>query len=194
MTESSITTVAFSWVIGARDGLQLSGPPKSPDAWCPLNITSIFVPRLAPSEIFSRGSICHPFTFLHPLSILCYFFSLLPFPGRESLVHTNGRPCSVAFFYSRRTTVNSVEFRNLGWTGGGGRTAHDTSIKTALLGWWLLISRLYNSFGISGPVLSWLKSYLHNRPQSVRVGSASSNSFTLSTGVGYIFRWRRNVN
>ena len=47
----------------------------------------------------------------------------------------------------------------------------------------LLISRLYNSFGISGPVLSWLKSYLNNRSQSVRVGSASSSSFTLSTGV-----------
>ena len=30
---------------------------------------------------------------------------------------------------------------------------------------------------------SWLKSYLHNRSQSVRVGSVSSNSFTVTTGV-----------
>jgi len=52
----------------------------------------------------------------------------------------------------------------------------------------LLISRLQHSFGISGSVLSWLKSYLHNRSQSVRVGSVSSNSFTLTTGVpqGYV--------
>jgi len=47
----------------------------------------------------------------------------------------------------------------------------------------ILISRLQHSFGISDPVLSWLKSYLHNRSQSVRVGSASSNSFTMTTGV-----------
>jgi len=47
----------------------------------------------------------------------------------------------------------------------------------------ILISRLQHSFGISGPVLSWLKSYLHNRSQSVRVGSVSSNSFTLTTGI-----------
>jgi len=47
----------------------------------------------------------------------------------------------------------------------------------------ILISRLQHSFGISGPVLSWLKSYLHNRSQSVRVGSVSTNSFTLTTGV-----------
>ena len=46
----------------------------------------------------------------------------------------------------------------------------------------ILISRLqhsFQSFGISGPVLSWLKSYLHNRSQSVRVVSVSSNSFTV---------------
>jgi hypothetical protein len=47
----------------------------------------------------------------------------------------------------------------------------------------LLISRLRNSFGVSGPVLSWLQSYLHNRSQSVCVGSASSNSTSLDTGV-----------
>jgi len=54
----------------------------------------------------------------------------------------------------------------------------------------ILISRLQHSFGISGPVLSLLKSYLHNRSQSVRVGSVSSNSFTLTTGVpqGSCFR------
>ena len=47
----------------------------------------------------------------------------------------------------------------------------------------ILISRLQHSFGISWPVLSWIKSYLHNRSQSVRVGSVSSNSFTLTTRV-----------
>jgi len=47
----------------------------------------------------------------------------------------------------------------------------------------LLTSRLQESFGISGSVLSWLQSYLHNRSQSVRIGSSSSSVATLTTGV-----------
>ena len=46
-----------------------------------------------------------------------------------------------------------------------------------------LLHRLQSSFGISGTVLSWLHSYISGRSQSVRVGSASSSSVSISAGV-----------
>ena len=47
----------------------------------------------------------------------------------------------------------------------------------------LLLSRLSTSFGITGTVHSLLSSYLLNRTQSVLIGSDSSTSQTLVTGV-----------
>ena len=47
----------------------------------------------------------------------------------------------------------------------------------------ILISRLQTSFGISGPVLAWLRSYLLHRTQLVKIGSSSSTIFALDSGV-----------
>ena len=55
--------------------------------------------------------------------------------------------------------------------------AFDTIDKTTL------IARLRRSFGISGPALDWISSYLSNRSQHVRVGSSLSPSSTCEHGV-----------
>ena len=47
----------------------------------------------------------------------------------------------------------------------------------------LLLSRLERSYGISGCVLSWFRSYLTDRQQSVCVNSCVSNPSTLLSGV-----------
>jgi hypothetical protein len=47
----------------------------------------------------------------------------------------------------------------------------------------ILISRLSQSFGFSGTVLSWLSSYLAGRTQRVKVGSSLSGISPLSIGV-----------
>lgn len=47
----------------------------------------------------------------------------------------------------------------------------------------VLLSRLSTSFGVSGTALSWLKSYLSNRYQTVRMGQSSSPEVLLTTGV-----------
>ena len=47
----------------------------------------------------------------------------------------------------------------------------------------ILLSRLHNSFGVANSVLSWFKSYLHNRSQCVIVNNIASKSVTLSSGV-----------
>ena len=46
-----------------------------------------------------------------------------------------------------------------------------------------LLSRLQNSFGISGSVIAWLTSYLSDRSFSVTHGSATSVTFPLYSGV-----------
>lgn len=47
----------------------------------------------------------------------------------------------------------------------------------------ILLKRLNISFGITGTALSWFKSYLCDRYQSVKVGNFLSNEVLLSTGV-----------
>jgi len=47
----------------------------------------------------------------------------------------------------------------------------------------ILISRLQTSFGISGPVLAWLRSYLLHRTQLVKICCTSSTIFELDSGV-----------
>ena len=47
----------------------------------------------------------------------------------------------------------------------------------------ILSNILKNSFGIQGPALSWINSYLHDRQQFVRIGDATSPTTLLSTGV-----------
>jgi hypothetical protein len=47
----------------------------------------------------------------------------------------------------------------------------------------LLLDRLQNSFGVTGPALAWLASYLTDRTQFVRIGQTSSPSLCMETGV-----------
>ena len=47
----------------------------------------------------------------------------------------------------------------------------------------ILLNRLNSNFCISGRVLSWFRSYLHNRSQSVSVNGETSRSFDLKHGV-----------
>ena len=47
----------------------------------------------------------------------------------------------------------------------------------------ILLTRLHDSFGISGTALEWFKSYLSNRTQFVRVNDSSSTSHDLNFGV-----------
>ena len=47
----------------------------------------------------------------------------------------------------------------------------------------ILLTRLHDSFGISGTALEWFQSYLSNRTQFVRVNDSSSTSHDLNFGV-----------
>ena len=47
----------------------------------------------------------------------------------------------------------------------------------------ILLSRLQSSFGTSGPALAWLKSYLSDRTQIIRIGSSSSSVYAIDSGV-----------
>ena len=47
----------------------------------------------------------------------------------------------------------------------------------------ILLNRLNSNFCISGRVLSWFRSYLHNRSQSVSVNGETSRSFDVKHGV-----------
>ena len=47
----------------------------------------------------------------------------------------------------------------------------------------ILLNRLNSNFCISGRVLSWLRSYLHNRSQAVSVNGETSRSFDVKHGV-----------
>ena len=46
-----------------------------------------------------------------------------------------------------------------------------------------LLHRLEHTFGLSGFVISWIRSYLTNRSSFVKIDSSSSPSTTISTGV-----------
>ena len=47
----------------------------------------------------------------------------------------------------------------------------------------ILISRLSSCFGLSSLALDWISSYLHNRPQSVKIGNACSPLPDITSGV-----------
>ena len=47
----------------------------------------------------------------------------------------------------------------------------------------VLLTRMCNRLGITGTALSWFKSYLSNRSQSVKIGDTSSKSHVLEYGV-----------
>ena len=49
----------------------------------------------------------------------------------------------------------------------------------------ILLNRLISNFCISGRVLSWFRSYLHNRSQSVSVNGETSRSFDVKHGVSH---------
>ena len=46
-----------------------------------------------------------------------------------------------------------------------------------------LLSRLHTSFGLVGSAHSWIRSYLHDRSQSVVVGRHKSSPTTVASGV-----------
>ena len=47
----------------------------------------------------------------------------------------------------------------------------------------VLLSRLSDTFGVTGTALNWIKSYLTARTSFVRIGSISSSTISLDTGV-----------
>ena len=47
----------------------------------------------------------------------------------------------------------------------------------------ILIERMEYAFGVTGPALSWIKSYLSSRSQQIAVGSTLSKEFLLHCGV-----------
>ena len=47
----------------------------------------------------------------------------------------------------------------------------------------ILLNRLKSDFGISGNVLSWFKSYLYQRYQSVSINGHTSKKFEVKCGV-----------
>ncbi len=49
----------------------------------------------------------------------------------------------------------------------------------------ILLNRLSSSFGIGGPAISWLHSYLTGRSQQVRLAGSSSDAQPISAGVQF---------
>ena len=47
----------------------------------------------------------------------------------------------------------------------------------------ILLNRLHSSFGITGRVLTWFKSYLENRSQCISINGGESRSFEMKYGV-----------
>ena len=47
----------------------------------------------------------------------------------------------------------------------------------------VLLRRLEHTFGVGGTALSWLRSYLHQRPSFVKNGTAQSSTVVGDTGV-----------
>ena len=47
----------------------------------------------------------------------------------------------------------------------------------------VLLRRLEHTFGVGGTALSWLRSYLHQRPSFVKTGTAQSSTVVGDTGV-----------
>ena len=62
-------------------------------------------------------------------------------------------------------------------------TALDMSAAFDTLDHATLLHRLEHTFGLSGFVISWIRSYLTNRSSFVKIDSSSSPSATISTGV-----------
>ena len=62
-------------------------------------------------------------------------------------------------------------------------TALDMSAAFDTLDHATLLHRLEHTFGLSGFVISWIRSYLTNRSSFVKIDSSSSPSTTISTGV-----------
>ena len=47
----------------------------------------------------------------------------------------------------------------------------------------VLVQRLTDTFGVSGPAINWIKSYLSDRPSFVKIGYAASPNTVNNTGV-----------
>ena len=47
----------------------------------------------------------------------------------------------------------------------------------------ILVDKLRNCFGIDGTVLAWIKSYLNDRQQQIKIDDVVSDSFNVSHGV-----------
>ena len=62
-------------------------------------------------------------------------------------------------------------------------TALDMSAAFDTLDHATLLHRLEHTFGLSGFVISWIRSYLTDRSSFVKIDSSSSSSTTISTGV-----------
>ena len=62
-------------------------------------------------------------------------------------------------------------------------TALDTSAAFDTLDHTTLLHRLQHTFGLSGYVISWIRSYLTNRTSFVKIDSSSSPNTTICTGV-----------
>ena len=62
-------------------------------------------------------------------------------------------------------------------------TALDMSAAFDTLDHATLLHRLQHTFGLSGYVISWVRSYLTNRTSFVKIDSSSSPSTTICTGV-----------
>ena len=124
-----------------------------------LNTIGKILERLALARLFPHISIS-------PSSALCS----LPIANFTPL-----RPlCSNSLMISWET-IDSGKITIL--------TALDMSAAFDTLDHATLLHRLEHTFGMSGFVISWIRSYLTNRSSFVKIDSSSSPSPTISTGV-----------
>ena len=143
------------------------------------------------TPIFKKGDTSLPSNY-RPISILPSTLILFEKILCRYLVHflrENGyiSQCQYGFLSGKSTTLQLIQYyRNLARVMDNNYTLHTTYIDFAkafdTVSHAKLLSKI-EALGITGNVLHWIQSYLHNRHQCVKVGMNVSDNIMATSGV-----------